>query len=201
MKGNRSYLAQTGCEEPSLSFKPLCSSWQMNMYSKTSNNGPSGKRTTFLQRTAHLPPIDFTIELIHFEPPRSGHLSTLNNRHWSGPDVPWPIQNYLRKWTVKLHLHNADTCPTAFVMPPSLDSMTEHYISTVLAFLVSVKQRRGPKMLVRPITHITTPTGSIPNAYNGYLRIRTRSAAVVLATVLTNEIFLLQTTFECLVIN
>ena len=32
-------------------------------YSKTSNNGPSEKRTTSLQRTAHLPPIDFTIEL------------------------------------------------------------------------------------------------------------------------------------------
>ena len=50
-------------------------------YSKTSNNGPSEKRTTSVQRTAHLPPIDFTIELIHFEPPRSGHLSTPNNGH------------------------------------------------------------------------------------------------------------------------
>ena len=51
------------------------------VYSKTSNNGPSEKRTTSLQRTAHLPPIDFTIELIHYEPPRSGHLSTPNNGH------------------------------------------------------------------------------------------------------------------------
>ena len=50
-------------------------------YSKTSNNGPSEKRATSVQRTAHLPPIDFTIELIHFEPPRSGHLSTPNNGH------------------------------------------------------------------------------------------------------------------------
>ena len=50
-------------------------------YSKTSNNGPSEKQTTSVQRTAHLPLIDFTIELIHFEPPRSGHLSTLNNGH------------------------------------------------------------------------------------------------------------------------
>ena len=32
-------------------------------YSKTSNNGPSEKRTTSVQRTGHLPPIDFTIEL------------------------------------------------------------------------------------------------------------------------------------------
>ena len=50
-------------------------------YTKISNNGPSEKRTTSLQRTAHLPPIDFTIELIHYEPPRSGHLSTPNNGH------------------------------------------------------------------------------------------------------------------------
>jgi len=46
--------------------------------------------------------------------------------------------------------------------------MTEHYITTVLAFPVSVKQWRGPKMCQ---SHITMPTGSIPNAYNGYLRI------------------------------
>ena len=32
-------------------------------YSKTSNNGLSEKRTTSVQRTAHMPPIDFTIEL------------------------------------------------------------------------------------------------------------------------------------------
>ena len=51
------------------------------LYSKTSNNGPSEKRTTSVQRTNHLPPVDFTIELIHFEPPRSGHLSTPNNGH------------------------------------------------------------------------------------------------------------------------
>ena len=49
-----------------------------SIYSKTSNNGPSQKRTTSLQRTAHLSPIDFTI---HFEPPRSGHPSTPNNGH------------------------------------------------------------------------------------------------------------------------
>ena len=45
-------------------------------YSKTSNNGPSEKRTTSVRRKAHLPPIDFTLELIHYKPPRSGHLST-----------------------------------------------------------------------------------------------------------------------------
>ena len=63
----------------------LPSRW--GIYSKTSNNGPSEKRTTSVQQTPHLPPIDFAIELIHFEPPRSGHLSnaTPNNRHWSSP--------------------------------------------------------------------------------------------------------------------
>ena len=58
------------------------------LYSKTSNNGPSEKRTTSVQRTTHLSPIDFTIELIHLEPPRSGHLSTPNNGHRSVPNVP-----------------------------------------------------------------------------------------------------------------
>ena len=69
----------------------------LQQYSKTSNNGPSEKRTTSVQRMDHLPPIDFTIELIHFEPPRSGHLSTPNNGHWSVPNVPLPIQSHLRK--------------------------------------------------------------------------------------------------------
>ena len=44
-----------------------------------SSNGPSAKQATSLQWTAHLPPNDFTIELIHFELPRSRHLSTPNN--------------------------------------------------------------------------------------------------------------------------
>ena len=78
-----------------LSCSPVCTVLSMlkmvkATYSKTSNNGHSEKRTTSLQRTAHLPLIDFTIELIHYEPPRSGHLSTPNNGHKSGPDVPWP---------------------------------------------------------------------------------------------------------------
>ena len=50
--------------------------------------------------------------------------------------------------------------------------MTEHYISTVLAFLVSVKQRRGPKTRARPITqyHAYRKLYRMP-IYNGYLRI------------------------------
>ena len=147
------------------------------MYSKTSNNGPSEKRSTSLQGTAHLPPIDFTIELIHYEPPRSGHLSTPNNGHWSGPDVPWPIQNYLRKRTVKLDPHNVDACrPLSYRHRRWIQ-----WPSTVLAFLVSVKQRRGPKTRAKPITHY--------HAYQKYTEclyitdtsvFRTRSAAVVL---------------------
>ena len=43
----------------------------------------------------------------------------------------------------------------------------------VLAFLVIVKQQRGPKMRSHRVQQslITTPTGSIPNAYNRYLDI------------------------------
>ena len=62
-------------------FSVIHSYLSKQSYSKTSNNGPSENRTTSVQRTTHLPPIDFTIELIHFEPPRSGHLSTPNNGH------------------------------------------------------------------------------------------------------------------------
>ena len=42
-----------------------------------------------------------------------------------------------------------------------------------LHVIVSLKQRRGPKMQPRRVqqSRITTPTGTIPNAYNGYLRI------------------------------
>ena len=36
----------------------------MPMYSKTSNSDPSEKRTTSLQGTDLLPPIDFTIEYV-----------------------------------------------------------------------------------------------------------------------------------------
>ena len=60
-------------------------------------------------------------------------------------------------------------------MPPLLDSKTEHYIVAVLrivlAFFVSVKQWKDQKMQPHRVqqSQITTPTGSIPNAYNGYL--------------------------------
>ena len=65
--------------------------------------------------------------------------------------------------------------------------MTEHYISTVLAFLVGVKQRRGPKMRARPADH-TLPR--LPEVYRmpDTSVFQTRCAVVVLASVLTNDI-------------
>ena len=79
-------------------------------YSKTSNNGPSEKRTTSLQWTAHFPPIDFTTELYisNLREANTSQLRTMDTDQ--APDVPWPIQNYLRKRTVKLYPHNPDGC-------------------------------------------------------------------------------------------
>ena len=70
--------------------------FQINM---TSNNGPSKKRTTFVQWTAHLFPIDITIEL---EPPRSGHLPTPNKGYW---DIGSPGNMHTWLWS-DLH-HNS----------------------------------------------------------------------------------------------
>ena len=57
------------------------------IFSKKSNNGPSEKQTTSLQQTDDLPPIDFTIELVRFKPPGSGHLNSVQQTLMS-PDVP-----------------------------------------------------------------------------------------------------------------
>ena len=51
-------------------------------YSKTSNNGPSEKRTTSIQRTELMPLIDFPIHTVHLNlrertPPNSGQRSHL----------------------------------------------------------------------------------------------------------------------------
>ena len=74
---------------------------------------------------------------------------------------------------------------------PPLDSMTDHYIRTVVAILVSVKQRRGPKTRVRPITYYHAYRKYIECLYTTDTSVfRTRSTVVVLATVLavTNNI-------------
>ena len=49
------------------------------VYSETSNNGLSERRTTSVQQTNSMPPIALPIEIVHLEPPRSGHLSTPDN--------------------------------------------------------------------------------------------------------------------------
>ena len=48
-------------------------------YSETTNNGLSERRTTSVQRTNSMPPIALPIEIVHLEPPSSGHLSTPDN--------------------------------------------------------------------------------------------------------------------------
>ena len=57
----------------------LESLWQSTVKPLITDPPKSGQ--PLYSNTDHLPPIDFTIELIHFEPPRSGHLSTPNNGH------------------------------------------------------------------------------------------------------------------------
>ena len=42
----------------------------ISVYSETSDNGPSEIRTSSIQQTNHMPPIDVAIELIHFQPLR-----------------------------------------------------------------------------------------------------------------------------------
>ena len=42
------------------------------IYSGTSHNGLSEIRTASIQRTNNVPPIDFAIEIMYFQPPRDG---------------------------------------------------------------------------------------------------------------------------------
>ena len=142
------------------------------IYSKTPNNRPSKKQTTVGQWTDHLPSIEFTIELIHFKPPRNKHLSTPKNGHWSAPNVLLPIQNYLRKQTVKLYplivLYIVRMLVNRFCKDSNLSFILVLFL-IVPAFLASVQQRRGPKMRPQVFNslagwaHIITPTGNIPN--------------------------------------
>ena len=131
------------------------------------NNGPSKKQTTSLQQTYHLPPRDFTIELIHFKPPTSGHLSAPYSIHWwaqmypshklppktgseTSPTIIWTLVNRFCK--IVRHCHRMALLALLFIM---------------LALLAIVQQQRGPK--IRPDrvqqawAEITMPTG-VPNA-------------------------------------
>ena len=105
-------------------------------------NPPKSRQPLYSRRLA-CPLIDFTIELIHFKPQRSGHLSTPNNEQWSPLDVP------NAKLPPKMDSEATSTkwgrLSTAFAMPPSLVSMTEHYNSIVAhraSLSRSIKQRK-----------------------------------------------------------
>ena len=98
-----------------------------NNYSETSNNRPSEKRTTAVQRTTHLLPIDFTIKLIHYEPPRRGHLNS-EQRTLISPRCTFIANTKLPpKTDSEATPTKCGRLSTAFVMLPSLDSKTENY--------------------------------------------------------------------------
>ena len=54
---------------------------------KPLNSGLSEKRTTSVRRTNPMPPITLPIEIVHLEPPRSGHLSTPDNGQPACPQM------------------------------------------------------------------------------------------------------------------
>ena len=118
-------------------------------HSKTSNSGPSEKRTTSVQRTAHLPPIDFTKELIHSDTDQS--------------------PTYLCQYKITSETDsedNADACPSLSLRHRRRIQRSSTIVALpriVLAFFVNVKQRRGPKMRLHrdQQSQITTPTGTI----------------------------------------
>ena len=53
--------------------------------SETSNNGLSERQTTSVQWTNSMPLIALPIEIVHLEPPSSGHLSIPDNRQPARP--------------------------------------------------------------------------------------------------------------------
>ena len=144
----------------------------LSVYSKTSNSGPSEKQTTAVQRTAYHRTNTFRT---------SDKQTPLNSEQWTliSPRRTLPNAKLPPKIDSK---NNADAC-----RPLSLRyrcwiqrlSTIAALLRIVLAFHVSVKQRRGPKMRPHRVqqSQITTPTGSLPNAYNGYFRTRSGGLA------------------------
>ena len=63
----------------------LLREYRGNIGSKTSNNIPTESRQPLESRQISCPLIDFPIDTVHFEPPRSGHLPTLDNGHQLHP--------------------------------------------------------------------------------------------------------------------
>ena len=69
----------------------------IGLYSETSNNGLSERRTTSVQWANSMPQIALPIEIVHLEPLSSGHLSTPDNGQ---PGCP-PKDSNLYKITSK----------------------------------------------------------------------------------------------------
>ena len=69
------------------------------MHSETSNNGLSERWTTFVQRTKSVLLIAIPLEIVHLEPPRSGHLATRTTDSQHVPKGQQSIQNNLRERT------------------------------------------------------------------------------------------------------
>ena len=74
---------------------------KFNMYSGTSHNGLSEIRTASIQWTNNVPPIDFAIEIIHFQPPRDGQppISGQWTEHVPPKDTEVAVQNSLQERT------------------------------------------------------------------------------------------------------
>ena len=125
---------------------------------------PPKKRTTSVQQTAHLPPIDFTITFWTSEkrtPLNSEQRTLISPQHTlantklppkadseDNADACWPLSLHHRCWIQR---------PSTIVA----------LLRILLAFLVNVKQQRGRKMRPHCVqqSQITTPTGSIPEVY------------------------------------
>ena len=86
-------------------------------YSETSNNGPSERRTTSIQQTNSMPPVTLPIEI---EPPRSGHLSTLDNGQPACPQRTAICTKYRRSGFNCEYLLNANR--EVFKSSQSIDS-------------------------------------------------------------------------------
>ena len=108
------------------------------IYSKTSNNGPSEKRTTSVQRTAHLPPINFTMH-------RTNTLRTSEKRTPLNSTQRTLIspQSTLANTSENGQWSYTHIMRTPFVTPPSMDSKTENCISTVAHCASLSRQRKG----------------------------------------------------------
>ena len=75
---------------------PLTPSIYVYMYSRASDNGPSEKRTTSLQRTSSVLRIKISIVVILKQPPRSGRFLIPDSGQNSNSQRDFSIQNCLR---------------------------------------------------------------------------------------------------------